>query len=314
MLVRVDAPLSMSWSPELIAGLADVGRSMRPIREILGEGGPIFGFSDYRESGSYATSTLYLTVQPHLNNLVRRLEEVRASGSVQSHALEYKSRKSWARLWPSSLDQWLTAFRESPGLAVCVAYSRRLYDTEEYRALKRAATREFQRVGRRVTARGTAAALQKLLPFMIVAPLLQGGALGWASDRDSMLQGGIGEELLPMLLSHLDRAGANVSIVQPLYDGELPSEQEVALSLPDLVSGVIADLVPSPFVSTSIDVSTLDAEAFRLLAGLSLMGDPFQSAGPAGKLHVCVLDRSPEGCVQLPIALRAHGAPQIAPP
>jgi len=303
----------MSWSPELVAGLAEVGRCMRPLREIFGDDTPIFAFSDYRETGTYTTSTLYLTVQPHLEDLVRRLEKVRANGGVESHALEYKSRTKWARLWPSSFDSWLTAFRDSPGLAVCVAYSRRLSDTEEYRALKRAAALEFEKAGRRVTARGAASALQKLLPFMVVAPLLQGGAIGWASDRDSMLQGGIGKELLPILLSHLE-AGANVSVVQPLYSGELPREHELALSLPDLVSGVIADLVPSPFVPTSIDASTLDAEAFRILVGLSLMGDPFQHGGPAGKLHVSVVDRSPQGWVQLPIALRARANAQAAAP
>lgn len=172
----------------------------------------------------------------------------------------------------------------------------------------------FEKAGRRITAQGAAAALQKLLPFVVVAPLLQGGAIGWASDRDSMLQGGIGEDLLAMLLAHLDRAGANVSIVQPLYTGELPRESELALSISDLVSGVVADVVPSPLVPTAIDASTLDAAAFRILAGLSLMGDPFVDGGPAGKLHVTVIDRAPGGWIQRPIVFQAGRAAQPAVP
>jgi len=86
------------------------------------------------------------------------------------------------------------------------------------------------------------------------------------------------------------------------------------LSLPDLVSGAIGNLVPSPFVPTSIDVSTHDSEARRVLAGLSLMGDPFRPGGPAGKLHVSIVDRSPEGWVHLPLALSARTAAQVASP
>ena len=137
MLVCVQAEFSMSWRPDLVAALAEVGRNMRPLPEILGDHRPILAYSDYCETRAYATSTLYLTTQPHIENLVRRLEEIRASGAVESHALEYKSRKNWARLWPSSFDPWIAAFRDNPGIAVCVAFSRRLLDAEEYRALKR---------------------------------------------------------------------------------------------------------------------------------------------------------------------------------
>jgi hypothetical protein len=261
-------------APDLVAALGNVGRTLRPLREIVDEAGPLSSFSDYQEEGNYCISTLYLTGQEHWKALTNRLEKIRLSGNVASRALQYKNRKSWGRLWPDSIGPWLAAVIDTPGLAVCVAYSNRFLADSEHTLLRKSAAAQFANEGRDINAKVAIAALKKLLPFFVIAPLLQQMTLGWASDHDSMLEGGIGEELFETLMSYLDHAGANVSLLHPVYrqSDQLSDEIELALTLPDLVCGVLGKILPSPFTPTSTDLVSLDDETRYLLRAISQMG------------------------------------------
>jgi hypothetical protein len=286
---------------------------MRPLREIVGAEGVLFGFSDYRERGNYSTSTLFLTTEPHWKALSRRLREIRLEKKVASESLQYKNRKKWARLWPSAIEPWLVAFRETPSLTVCVAHSKQFRAEPSYAVDRREAREHLRAGGSQVPVAVAIATALKLLPFVLMAPQLNGGALAWNSDRDAMLEGAQGEELMEWLLTYLDHAGGNISVVQPQYSDRLPEESEVILSLPDLVSGLVADLLPCPFVPTTLNVGDLDSETFTLFAGVSQMGCAFTDDGIAGKLHVAVLDRGSDGSRLLPLAFAARGRSSAEP-
>ena len=88
--------LSLLVPPEeFIADLRKTGKAMRPLNELLGEGDQLYAFFDYKEDGPYATSPLHLMRPRHWDELVARLEQVRAAHSVQSRALQYKKLKTW---------------------------------------------------------------------------------------------------------------------------------------------------------------------------------------------------------------------------
>jgi hypothetical protein len=221
--------------------------------------------------------------------------------------LQYKNRRSWGRLWPTAIEPWLETLRATPGLCICVAFSSRFLAEADYRALLKRASEQLATDGQEMTGRDLSIAMWKLAPFFIAAPLLQKGALGWYSDHDTLLHGAVRSILPQMLMHYLDVGGANVSLLIPEYaeSTELPSTVECGLSLPDLMCGLLADWLPSPFTTTNVDSSHLDREAFMLLCALAQMGQLSATEGPPLRSHVSVVDRTDQGWIHHSVAFNA---------
>lgn len=281
---------------------------MRPLRDLLGEEEVFFAFSDYKERGRYFTSTLYLTTLGHWQALARRLGEIRSQHRVPFRWLDYKSRQKWDKQRPAAMEAWLEAQREAPGIAICVAVSKRLREQQRFRAFLDQVPQSPPGACGSVTGAARASALWKLSPFFVAAPLLKQGALAWYSDRDALQRGALGQELFPTLMHYLELGGAKATLVYPEYPetSPLPDAVERVLSLPDLVSGVVADWLPSPFVPAALDRSTLDREAFKVLASLALMGAPSQQEGSPGRLQVCVVGHAESGWTFEELAFSAN--------
>src|SRR5260370_31729143 len=139
-------------SPELQRSFHAAGNAILPLREFLGDEKTLVCFSDYREDGAYATSTLFVTTLTYWDALASRLGEVRASHRVQSGSFQYKNRRDWRRLWPSAIEPWLMAFRDTPSLTVCVGYSKVLRRRDDYRAFVRNSSSSFEQIGAGITA------------------------------------------------------------------------------------------------------------------------------------------------------------------
>lgn len=289
-------PRLMPWKPIADRMCAD-GAKLRPLAEVLGDADGFHCFSDYRvEDGTYATSTLYVTTEPHWNELVGQLEAIRGRFGVKSHALQYKSRRNWNRLWPEAIAPWLAAFRETAGLVICIARTRRLSEVKEYRDGICEVARRLENTGITCTWSQLEALVWKLTPFFVAAPLLRNGVLVWYSDFDAMLRGETQKLCVNLALENLDYGGADVSLVTGFWDESkgLPVNAELALSLPDLVSGVLADRLTSPFVPGPVSTSDDPAGAV-ILEGLAEMGKPFRPGGTPCKLYIGMLDRSETG-------------------
>lgn len=269
---------------------------MGRLADILGDEEALVGFSDYRESGVYRTSTLYLIALRDWDRLAHQLQAVRQRHNVESRALQYKNRKQWRRLWAEAIDAWLHVFRDTPGLAVCVAFSGKFRASHSYREFLNETNRSLREGGSNITGRVLADAAQKLAPLLVVAPLLQRGVLTWYSDIDSLLCGDIGQHSIDLALAYLHLGGSDVTLLYPDYmrGGRLPENVELGLSVPDLVCGVLADWLPSPFRSRTID-SAQDPAAVQILAGLAQMGSLSDNSGPRGKLHISIIDRTDTG-------------------
>lgn len=164
---------------------------------------------------------------------------------------------------------------------ICIARTRRLAQVNEYRdGIRDVAQQLRQGTGLRFSWKQLEALVWKLAPFFIAAPLLRRGVLGWYSDFDAILQGQARRLSFDLLQEYLDYGGAGVTFMAGIWEesGGLPAKAELALSLPDLVSGILADRLTSPFVAGPVDMAN-DAPGARILAGLARMGNPFRPGG-----------------------------------
>ena len=272
----------------LRVSLRQAGERIPPLREILGEASGLRAFSDYRhEKGQYRTSTLFVTTQEGWDSLSARLAEIRVSHRISSRFLQYKDRRRWRRQWPGATAAWMAAIRETPSLTICVAYSERFGSEPASQQIIEQATKLLRQSGRAFDGAATLSLAQKLSPFDVLMPLLDQGVLGWVSDHDSILQGDIGTETFAAVLDCLN---PGVALVQPTYTGDLPLEAEWALTLPDIVSGTVADFCPVPLEPTTFRRGDAEPEGLQLLVELARMGVATAADETPAKLHVSLVD------------------------
>ncbi len=284
---------TLSIQPELASALRESGQDMREFTQLLGRDEQLFGFTDFRERGPYSTSTLYVVTQSGWDALVQQLLEVRSVWNVESRTLQYKSRNSWQRLWKEAIDPWLLAIKQTPGIAICVAVSKELISRSDVREFLTEVTKSQREVGSRLTGKSLCTSMMKLTPFLVAAPALpRRGAFAWYSDHDVLTSGAMSDIFMEYAMDLLSLGGSSLNLMFPSYQQHvrLPENVQMALSVPDLVSGVLSDWLADRDIETTAENTALDPAGFQLLAGLAQLSSPTETRGTKGRLHIVTLD------------------------